>query len=46
MKSKLPLKIKLAYLFMTPGWSHDGSTKTSKQLREEELNKKQRNEKE
>ena len=46
MKRKLPLKIKLAYLFMPPGWSHDGSTKTSKQLREEELNKKQRNEKE
>lgn len=32
-----PLNIttKLKYLFMPPGWSHDGSTKTSKQLREE-----------
>lgn len=31
---------KLKYLFMPPGWSHDGSTKTSAQLRKE-LNKKQ-----
>jgi sterol desaturase/sphingolipid hydroxylase (fatty acid hydroxylase superfamily) len=26
---------KLGYIFGPPGWSHDGSTKTSKQLREE-----------
>ena len=26
---------KLKYLFKPPGWSHDGSTKTAKQLREE-----------
>ncbi len=29
-----PLSQKLKYLFMPPGWSHDGSTKTSNQLRE------------
>ncbi len=28
-----PLMQKLKYLFMPPGWSHDGSTKTSAQLR-------------
>ncbi|MFT4524548.1 MAG: sterol desaturase/sphingolipid hydroxylase (fatty acid hydroxylase superfamily) [Granulosicoccus sp.] len=26
---------KLKYLFMPPGWSHDGSTKTSRELRKE-----------
>lgn len=35
MKKKLPLTIKLKYLFYPPGWSHDGSSKTSKQLRAE-----------
>ncbi len=29
------LKTKLKYLFNPPGWSHDGSTKTSKQLQKE-----------
>jgi sterol desaturase/sphingolipid hydroxylase (fatty acid hydroxylase superfamily) len=29
------VKTKLAYIFMPPGWSHDGSTKTANQLREE-----------
>lgn len=29
------LKNKLKYLFMPPGWSHDGSTKTSDDLRRE-----------
>lgn len=33
LKKKLPLSIKLKYLFMPPGWSHDGSTKTAKELR-------------
>lgn len=28
-----PLKQKLAYLFKAPGWSHDGSSKTSDELR-------------
>jgi sterol desaturase/sphingolipid hydroxylase (fatty acid hydroxylase superfamily) len=31
----IPLKQRLGYLFNPPGWSHDGSTKTSKQLQEE-----------
>lgn len=30
---KAPLKAKLMYVFGPPGWSHDGSTKTSAQLR-------------
>ncbi|HLP32540.1 MAG TPA: sterol desaturase family protein, partial [Bacteroidia bacterium] len=29
------LSHKLRYLFAPPGWSHDGSSKTSAQLREE-----------
>jgi sterol desaturase/sphingolipid hydroxylase (fatty acid hydroxylase superfamily) len=29
------LKIKLNYLFRAPGWSHDGSTKTSRELQDE-----------
>lgn len=40
MKKKVPLKIKLAYLFQPPGWSHDGSKKTSRQLRQEWKEKK------
>jgi len=35
MKRNLPFTTKLKYLFMPPGWSHDGSSKTSKQLRAE-----------
>ncbi len=31
----LPLSIRLKYVFGAPGWSHDGSTKTSEQLRKE-----------
>jgi hypothetical protein len=34
-KKPVGLKNKLKYLFMPPGWSHDGSTKTSDQLRAE-----------
>ena len=30
-----PLSIRLKYAFAPPGWSHDGHTKTSNQLREE-----------
>lgn len=37
IRKKLPLNIKLKYLFMPPGWSHDGSTKTAKELRKELL---------
>jgi len=33
---KLPLKWKWKYLFGPPGWSHDGSRLTSRQLRERE----------
>ncbi len=36
MKKSTKLKHKLMYLFAPPGWSHDGSTKTSNQLRKEE----------
>ena len=35
LKRKLPLKVKLKYLFMPPGWSHDGSSKTASQMRKE-----------
>ncbi len=34
-----PLTQKLAYLFQPPGWSHDGSSLTAKQMREELLTK-------
>jgi sterol desaturase/sphingolipid hydroxylase (fatty acid hydroxylase superfamily) len=35
LKKDITFTTKLKYLFMPPGWSHDGSRKTSKQLREE-----------
>ncbi|MCX6189690.1 MAG: sterol desaturase family protein [Bacteroidetes bacterium] len=35
LKRPVSLKQKLFYIFKAPGWSHDGSTKTSEQLREE-----------
>jgi sterol desaturase/sphingolipid hydroxylase (fatty acid hydroxylase superfamily) len=35
LKKKTSFFIKLKYLFMPPGWSHDGSTKTTKELRKE-----------
>ncbi|MSP58020.1 MAG: sterol desaturase family protein [Flavobacteriaceae bacterium] len=35
LRRDLPLKIRLKYVFKPPGWSHDGSTKTSKELRED-----------
>lgn len=34
-KKKLPFFTRLKYVFMPPGWSHDGSSKTSRQLQEE-----------
>jgi sterol desaturase/sphingolipid hydroxylase (fatty acid hydroxylase superfamily) len=37
LKKDIPFATKLKYVFMPPGWSHDGSRKTSKQLREELL---------
>lgn len=35
LHKKVPLIVKMKYLFMPPGWSHDGSTKTAKELRKE-----------
>lgn len=35
LRAKLPFSTKLKYLFNPPGWSHDGSTKTAKELRKE-----------
>ena len=35
LRKKIPFIIKLKYLFMPPGWSHDKSSKTAKELREE-----------
>ncbi len=34
-KKHLSLQTRLKYVFNPPGWSHDGSTKTSKQLQKE-----------
>jgi len=38
LQQKLPLSVKLKYLFMPPGWSHDGSKKTAKELRNDLFN--------
>jgi sterol desaturase/sphingolipid hydroxylase (fatty acid hydroxylase superfamily) len=35
IRKKIPFLTKLKYIFMPPGWSHDGSTKTADQLRKE-----------
>jgi sterol desaturase/sphingolipid hydroxylase (fatty acid hydroxylase superfamily) len=35
LKKKTSFYIKLKYLFMPPGWSHDGSSKTAKELRKD-----------
>jgi len=35
MRKKVSFATRLKYLFMPPGWSHDGSTKTAKQMRKE-----------
>jgi hypothetical protein len=35
LKKATSLLTKIKYLVMPPGWSHDGSTKTAKQLRRE-----------
>jgi sterol desaturase/sphingolipid hydroxylase (fatty acid hydroxylase superfamily) len=34
IRKKLPLGTRLKYLFMPPGWSHDGSTKTAREMRQ------------
>lgn len=33
LKKKISLGTKIKYIFMPPGWSHDGSTKTARQMR-------------
>ena len=38
LRQNLPVITKIKYLIMPPGWSHDGSTKTARQLRKELLN--------
>lgn len=38
LRKKIPLSIKIKYLVMPPGWSHDGSTKTARELRGELFN--------
>ncbi|MCP9752171.1 sterol desaturase family protein [Ferruginibacter sp. HRS2-29] len=35
LKKEVPFFTRLKYVFMPPGWSHDGSTKTANQLRKE-----------
>lgn len=35
LRRPLPLSTRLKYVFMPPGWSHDGSSKTSRQLQQE-----------
>lgn len=35
VRKKVSFRTKLKYLFMPPGWSHDGSSKTANQLRKE-----------
>lgn len=37
LSKKISFSNRLRYLFMPPGWSHDGSTKTASQLRKELL---------
>lgn len=37
MHKQIPFSLKIKYLVMPPGWSHDGSTKTARQLRKELL---------
>ena len=40
LRKKIPFSVKIKYLLMPPGWSHDGSSKTAKQLRQELLHTK------
>jgi len=42
LRRKIPFRQKLRYLFNAPGWSHDGSTLTSKELRNQWLAEKRR----
>ncbi len=36
LKRKVPFATKLSYLFNPPGWSHDGSSKTARELQKED----------
>ena len=36
MNKELPLPTRLKYLFMPPGWSHDGSSLTARQMRQQQ----------
>ena len=36
VQKKTSFSNKIKYIFMPPGWSHDGSTKTARQMRLEE----------
>ena len=36
-KKELSILTRIKYVFMPPGWSHDGSSKTSKELQKELL---------
>ena len=40
ISKKIPLPLRLKYLFMPPGWSHNGATKTTGELRKELRQKK------
>jgi len=42
LKRPISFKNKLKYVFMPPGWSHDGSTKTSMELQKEYWKAKQK----
>lgn len=41
LRKPSPLKAKLMYIFGPPGWSHDGSKKTAKQMRAELAKRKE-----
>lgn len=43
LRRPLSLKNKILYIFRAPGWSHDGSTKTSRQLRVDLLEQNKNN---
>ena len=42
ISKKLPLGTRLKYLFMPPGWSHDGSTLTARQMRDQRVPRQKR----
>ena len=35
VRRPMPLKHRLGYIFRPPGWSHDGTTKTSRELQQQ-----------